>query len=605
LISFDMKQTDVITLLIELLSKSIKPLGYKLKKDEIIVEHPADSRFGDYSTNIAMILAKREKDCHVATAPRNDVSSVEVAGKILDEVLRLSKDDDLIEKADVAGSGFINIYLKNSFLLKQAEVINYEIEFRNKLSEYGKGKTMVIDYSAPNIAKPFGIGHLRSTNIGQAIYNIYKILGWKCIGDNHLGDWGTQFGKLIVAIKKAEILDSRFEILEKNKKINFDELTIENLEKLYIKFHEAAEKDEKLIEEAREWFSKLENGDTEAKVIWQKCIDISILEFNQVYELLGVKIDLALGESFYLPMLAEVIDDCIKAGITKKSEGAVIIEFKDMPAIVLKKTNETTTYLARDLAAIKYRIKQWNPDLIIYEVGSDQNLYFRQVFETAKMLGWVPKEGFEHIGHGLIRWKDGKFSTRKGNTIHLSDVIDKAKEMAVVLANKSNVSKEMTVVEKEEMIQNVAIGAIKFNDLSSDPRKDIIFDWDKIMSLDGDSGPYLQYTYARCQSVLAKTKVLEQKNLDSVPSSINEDERQLLREFYKFEEKIVEAGKRYSPAVVAEYILSVARKFNEFYGKNRIVESDQEAFRIFLTKTTASILHIGLVILGLKPIERM
>ncbi|MFA5827966.1 MAG: arginine--tRNA ligase [Candidatus Shapirobacteria bacterium] len=574
-------QTDIVKQLTEIVSQTISSMGYKIDSDEIIFEHPADSNFGDYSTNIGMILGKREKK-----------NPKVLAQEILVKISAFSQESGLIEKAEVAGNGFINIFLKNEVLLRQAEVINYEIEFRNKLNAYGKGKTVVVDYSAPNIAKPFGIGHLRSTNIGQAIYNIYKFLGWNCIGDNHLGDWGTQFGKLIVAVKKWG-------------KKTVDNMTVDDLEKLYVKFHEEEEKEPGLIEEAREWFSKLENGDSEAKSIWQKCVDISLLEFDRVYDLLGVKIDFAYGESFYLPMLEDVINDCIKKGITRKSEGALIIEFENMPPIILKKTNEATTYLARDLAAIKYRKETWNPDLIVYEVGSDQNLYFRQVFAVAKMLGWMPKDGFKHIGHGLIRWKDGKFSTRKGQTIHLSEVIYRAKEMATAVAEKSSVSKEMTSTEKQEMIQEVAIGAIKFNDLSSDPRKDVIFDWDKIMSLDGDSGPYLQYTYARCQSVLAKTRILEQKNIDSVPLSINEDELQLLREFYKFEEKIIESSCRFSPAVVAEYILSVARKFNEFYGKNRIVESKEEAFRVFLTKTTASIIRIGLVLLGLKPIEKM
>jgi len=576
-----MTKTDTVTRLSEMLWKSVDALGYKIKKENIGIEHPADPTFGDYSTNLAMVLAKQEK-----------LNPKEVAEKISKKITTELEKDDYIEKVEVAGNGFINIYLKNSYLLKLAEVVNYEIEFRNKIGNNGQGKTLVIDYSAPNIAKSFGIGHLRSTDIGQALYNIYKILGWNCIGDNHLGDWGTQFGKLIVAIKKWG-------------EISVNKMAIADLEKLYVKFHEESEKDEGLLEEAREWFSKLENGDTEAKKIWQECIDISLLEFNRVYDVLGVNIDFAYGESFYLPMLNEVIEDCIQKGIATKSDGAIIIEFADMPPIILKKTNETTTYLARDLAAIKYRIKTWKPDLIIYEVGSDQNLYFRQVFEIAKMMGWLPKDGFKHIGHGLIRWKDGKFSTRKGQTIHLSEVIEKAQEMARVVAEKSNVSKEMTGVEKQEMIQDVAIGAIKFNDLSTDPRKDIIFDWEKIMSLEGDSGPYLQYAYARCQSVLLKTKVLEQKNLDSVPEIINEDEKQLLREFYKFDEKIVEAAERYSPSVIAEYILGIARKFNEFYAKNRIVESDQEAFRVFLTKTTSSILRTGLQLLGIKVIEKM
>jgi len=545
-------------------------LNFDVIEDEIKIEHPADVNFGDLSTNIAMSLGNSSKQNPVKIA--NDIKSE------LEKNIKLS---DFIEKIEVAGTGFINFYLKPEYLIKEAEKINYEIEFRNKLNEYGNGKTMVIDYSAPNIAKAFGIGHLRSTNIGQAIYNIYKILGWNCIGDNHIGDWGTQYGKLVAAIKKWSSVKENW--------------TVEDLEKLYVRFHQEEEKDEKLTEEGRENFSKLENGDKEAREIWQKCVDISMVEFDRVYKLLGVKIDFVHGESFYENMLPEVTKEIIDKKITKKSEGAVIIEFDKLPPAMLQKSNGTTTYFTRDMATIKYRLENWKPNLIIYEVGVDQELHFKQVFETAKLMGWVPSEGLVHIAHGLIRWTTGKFSTRKGDTIHLSDVIDKAMEKAKKIAPNNS----------EETIEAVAIGAIKFNDLSGDPKKDVIFDWDKVMNLNGDSGPYLQYTYARCKSVLNKTKVKEQKNIDEIQKDINEDEMALIKEFYKFEEKIVEASTRYSPAVIAEFLLSVARKYNEFYAKNRIIDEKQEDFRIFLTKTTASLLEIGLGLLGIKTVEKM
>ncbi len=554
-----------------------KKAGFDLKDKEIKLEHPDNVDFGDYSTSIAMVLAKELK-----------ANPHEIAERIIENI----NNNEFVEKQEIAGAGFINFYLKPKVMIEEAEVINYDVEFRKKMSDYGQNKTMVIDYSAPNIAKPFGIGHLRSTDIGQSIYNIYKILGWNCIGDNHIGDWGTQFGKLIVAIKKW------------NEK-NLNELTIDDLEKLYVRFHKEAEIDEKLIDEGREWFEKLEKGDKEARDIWQKCIDISMMEFDRVYQLLGVHIDFVHGESFYENMLPGIIKEVTEKGVTKQSEGATIVELKGMPPAMLVKSNETTTYFTRDMATIKYRMKNWNPDLIIYEVGVDQQLHFRQVFETAKLMGWWPKEGMVHVAHGLIRWPTGKFSTRKGDTIHLSDVIDKAMTEAKKIAQKSSVNKEMSATEKEEMIKAVAIGAVKFSDLISDPKKDVIFDWDKIMSLDGDSGPYLQYTYARCKSVLEKSNIKEQKNIDNYPDNINEDEMDLIRQFYRFEEKIVEASTRFSPAVVAEYILSVARKYNEFYAKNRIIGETEEVFRIFLTRVTASIIETGLDLLGIETVEKM
>jgi len=561
----------------KIIIESCRDLKLPVIEEEIKIEHPADVSFGDYSTNIAMILGKQAK-----------INPKELAQQITNSI----DTNEIVEKVGVAGPGFINFYLKPEFLIKEAEKINYQNIFENELGEIGKGKTMVIDYSAPNIAKPFGIGHLRSTDIGQGIYNIYKILGWNCIGDNHIGDWGTQYGKLVASIKKWNEKDLK-------------DLTIDDLERLYVKFHKEAESDEKLIDEGREWFAKLEKGDKEAREIWQKCIDISMVEFDKVYRLLGVKIDFIHGESFYEDKLEEVIKEIIDKGITKKSEGAEIIEFDDMPPAMLQKSNGTTTYFTRDMATIKYRMENWKPNLIIYEVGADQQLHFRQVFKVAEMMDWMPSEGMVHVAHGLIRWPTGKFSTRKGDTIHLSDVIDKAMEKAKEVAEKSTVAKNLTNDEKLEMIESVAIGAIKFNDLSSDPRKDVIFDWDKIMSLDGDSGPYLQYTYARCKSVLTKTKIKEQKNINETPENINDDEMALIKEFYRFEEKIMEASTRFSPAVIAEYLLSVARKYNEFYAKNRIINQEEEIFRVFLTRTTASVLHIGLGLLGIKTIEKM
>ena len=546
---------------------------------EFKLEHPADRQFGDYSTSVAMQIAKEEK-----RNPR------EVAEIILEKILRLAQNDEqpIIKKVEIAGPGFINFYLKDTYLKEAAEKINFETEFRNLMGAYGQGKTVVIDYSAPNIAKPFGIGHLRSTNIGQAIYNLYKLLGWKTIGDNHLGDWGTQFGKLIVAIKKWG---------EKT------ELTVENLEKLYVKFHEEAEKDETLIEQGRAWFEKLEKGDPEAKRIWEECVTISMREFDRVYEMLGVNIDYVLGESFYQDKMGAVVDLVREKNILKKSQGAEIIEFPSMPPVMISKSNETTTYFTRDMATIKYRLDTWKPDLMIYEVGADQDLHFRQLFAVAKMLGW--ECDYTHVAHGLIRWKDGKFSTRKGKTIHLSDIIEGAMTKAQDIADRTEVSKKLTATEREEMIKAVAIGAVKFNDLSSDPKRDIIFDWEQMMSLEGDSGPYLQYTYARCKSVLTKTKVMEQKDIESLPETLTENEREMLRFFYLFEEKILDAAESFNPAIIANYLLEVARAYNEFYAKNKIIGDKNETFRVFLTRTTASLLQTGLGLLGIKTPEKM
>jgi len=560
-----MAETETVKKLNSLLMKAVVEVDKNVSVEMVKLEHPTETKFGDYSTNIAMIMAKQRKE-----------NPVDLAKKIIS----LIKDEEMVKKLDVAGGGFINIFLKKEFLKIEAEKINYEIEFKKNLRKYGMGKTMVIDYSAPNIAKPFGIGHLRSTNIGQAIYNIYKILGWNCIGDNHLGDWGTQFGKMIVALKKWGSKD-------------VDKMTIADLEKLYVKFHSEAEKDITLEDEARLWFAKMEKGDAEARKMWQECVDISMKEFNRIYEMLGVKIDNTYGEAFYEPMLPSVIKDLKDKNLTKKSRGVLIVELNGLTPAMILKSDGATTYFTRDMATVKFRMEKWHPDLIIYEVGSEQELYFKQVFATAKLMGW--DTNFVHIGHGLIRWKEGKFSTRKGDTIHLEEVIDKAMEEAKKIAPDNT----------KEKISAVAIGAIKFNDLASDPKRDVIFDWERVMSMDGNSGPYLQYTYARCMSVLEKTEIIEQKNIEKMPKNINDEEMGLIREFYKFEEKIIEAAERFNPGVMAEYLLTIARKYNEFYGKHRIISEPEETWRIFMTKVTSNILKTGLRLLGIETVEKM
>lgn len=535
---------------------------------EAQVEHPTSNQFGDYTTNIAMILAKELKK-----SP--NIIAMELKSR-LDEIV----DKKIVSKIDIVG-GYINFYLTTDYLIKEIENFN--------LSKYGQGKTVVVDYSAPNIAKPFGIGHLRSTNIGQAIYNIYQALGWKCIGDNHLGDWGTQFGKMIVALKHWGPKDE-----------NYENLKIADLEKLYVQFHDEAEKDETLKKEGQQWFAKLEQGDSEARKIWQNCVDVSLKEFNRVYDLLGVKIDFAHGEAFYEPMLKDIVGQLKDANITKESQGALIVEFSDLPPAILQKSDGATTYFTRDMATIKYRLDEWKPDLCIYEVGSEQVLHFKQVFKAAEMMGWTKSMALYHLPHGLIRWSTGKFSTRKGDTIHLQQIIDKAMEGAKNLADTSQINKNLTNDEKADMVRKVAIGAIKFTDLTSDPRKDIIFDWDRMMDLSGDSGPYLQYTYARCQSVLGKaTKAINNQ------ADYNQDELALIQELFKYEEKVVDAADKYNPSIIAEYLLSVARKYNEFYGKYRIIGQPEESHRLWLTSITANTLKSGLGLLGIETVEKM
>ena len=543
------------------------------------LETPKLSSFGDYATNAALLAGKKLNQ-----------PPVHVAQKIKEELSLLSS-LSFIEEIKVAPPGFINFYLKPNFLLKASEEI---ISSRERLvSKTGEGKTVIIDYSSPNIAKPFGVGHLRSTIIGQALYNLYSFLGYKVIGDNHLGDWGTQFGVLIRQVK-----------LKSPERI--EDLTIEDLEKLYVEFHREAEKNPRLKEEAREWFKKLEEGDREAREIWQAIVDLSMKEFSRVYKMLGVSFDVSLGESFYQDKMAAVINDAQKKGLLCESRGAKVIFLpgKKTPAMLVK-SDGATTYLLRDLAAIKYRQERWQPHLIIYEVGADQTFYFQQLFSVASLLGYCLPESLVHVAHGMILGLEGKFSTRSGKTIHLEAVLEEAIKRARKLTAEAGVAKKLSLKEQEKVAQAVGIGAVKYNDLKQNPRTDIIFNWEKMLTLEGNSGPYLQYTAARCFSVLEKSRRRSLENLPKI--QLNQEELAIIKLSCHWDEVMVEAAQKFSPNLVADFLYQLAQKYNHFYNQHQILQKDaeRESLRLGLTALTAKILEEGLGILGLEVLRKM
>ena len=556
----------------------------KVVASDLVLEFPEDERFGDYSANFAM---RRWQDFGFKN-PREFANFL---------AKKLQKDKDLakiVSKIEVAGPGFINFFLKKEFFIEELKRILKE---KNKYGSIiiGKGKTVVIDYSSPNIAKPFGIGHLRSTIIGQALYNIYKFLGFKCIGDNHLGDWGTQFGKLIVAVKKWG-----------EKKIG--DYSIEDLEELYIKFHKEVEKNPKIEEEGREWFKKLEEGDKEAKKIWRAFVKISLKEFTKIYKLLGIKIDYALGESFYEEMLKDIIKEAKEKKIAIESQGALIIKYShnELPPAMILKSDGATTYLTRDLATVKYRLKKWKPDLIIYEIGVDQELHLKQLFRAVELLGW-DKTKFFHVAHGLYRKTTGKFSTRRGETIHLEEVLKEAILRAREIVQNSETGRGLSEEEKEKVAKMVGIGAVKYNDLSQHYSKDIVFDWEKILNLKGNSAPYLQYTFVRCQSVLRKVKFKTlPKKIEAIDFNLEEED--ILREIYKFPEIVHEAAERFSPNLICNFIFDLAQKYNFFYDLHPILKAKTEELKIFrlaLTMAVAQVLKNSLNLLGISAPEKM
>jgi len=549
---------------------------------EIDLASPELEVHGDYSTNVALRLAKKEGQNPQVTA--NEL------------VEKLQKDTDLrkiVAKIEVAGPGFINFWLADEVLSQNLKEITEKGE-KYGTSEEGAGKTVVIDYSSPNIAKRFGIGHLRSTVIGQALYNLYKYLGYKVIGDNHLGDWGTQFGTLLYQID--------------NKQLTVNKLTVDELEGLYVDFNKKAESSPELWDEARAWFKKLEDGDEQARKIWKTVVDISIAEFNRVYEELGVKIDYAFGESFYEDKMPVVIKELRNKNLVKKSEGAGIVEFPELSPAMVTKSDGTTTYFTRDLATIKYRIETWDPTLFIYEVGSDQVLHFRQVFATAKLLGWNDVRHYEHVAHGLIRFLHGKMSTRSGETVKLEGVLNEAVNKAKSIIEKSETGRGLDNSEKDKVAESVGIGAVKYFDLMHHPASDIIFDWSKLFVLEGNSGPYLQYTVARTNSVLAKFKTQNVKVKISTQKSKlqkNNEELQVLRTLIHFTDVIDLAAKSFSPNLLANYLFDLAQKYNNLYNQHRIIGGDNEDFRIALTAGVGQVLKNGLGILGIETPERM
>ncbi len=572
-------KTSLLTKMQKEIEKMIKNATEEFSLGDFFVDVSLskNQEHGDYCSGISLKIAKETGQ-----------SPIEVAQKITHKILQA--EDSRIEKIEVVTPGFINFFLSKKYLKSQlVEIMDKKESYGSNKS--GKGQILVIDYSSPNIAKSFGVGHLRSTIIGQSIYNIYKFLGWECIGDNHLGDWGTQFGKLIYQIKKSQLADK------------IDNLSIGDLEKLYVSFHRELNDNPEMEDLGREWFKRLESGDEEAKKIWKACVDISIKEFNRIYQILGVEIDVALGESFYRDKTQEIIDELKDKKVAKKSRGALIVEFNDdnLPPLILVKSDGTTTYFARDLATIKYRVQRWNPDLIIYEVGSDQSLYFKQLFEVMKTLDWTQAK-LVHVAHGLVRWKHGKFSTRKGETIHLEEILNETIERARKIIDSSATSSDLTESERSKIAEIVGVGAVKYNDLSQHYSRDILFDWDKMLNLKGNSAPYIQYTFTRTEAVISKIGNIE---TDFNFNEINDREERILKKVRLFPYIVDEAGKSFSPNLICNFLFELSQDYNLMYGKDRIIGSDKENQRVAITKAVNQVIKNGLNLLGIEAPSKM
>lgn len=460
-------------------------------------------------------------------------------------------------------------------------------------SEEGKGKTIVIDYSSPNIAKPFHVGHLRSTVIGSALYKIFEKMGYECVGVNHLGDWGTQFGKLIEAYK---LWGSKEEVEEKG---------ISELTRIYVKFHEEAEKDPSLDDRARAWFVKMQDGDEEAITLWKWFYDISIKEFERVYEKLGVKFDYYTGESFYNDKMAAIVDELKEKKLLTESNGAMIVDLEDakMPPCLIIRTDGGTLYATRDITAAIYRKNTYDFDKCIYVTAIDQNLHFAQWFKVIEKMGYDWSKDLVHVPFGLVSLEDGKLSTRKGKVVLMEDLLDEAVKKTMGIINDKNPD----LPDKEEVAKEVGIGAVIFDDLYNGRIKDIVFSWDRMLNFDGETGPYVQYTHARACSVLKKAGYV--KGTAPIDYSVLTDDASVdvCKMLANYSAKIKEAASRYEPSVIARYLVDLSQAFNKFYHDNVILTDDENVrnARLAVVDAVRLVIKSGLEILGIKSPERM
>lgn len=497
---------------------------------------------------------------------------------------------DIVEKLEVKGA-YLNFFLKKDLFVKSM------IENADKedfgASKEGNGKTICIDYSSPNVAKNFHVGHLRTTIIGNSLYKIYSKLGYKVERINHLGDWGTQFGKLIVAYKNW------------GSKEDVERDGVAELMRLYIKFHDEAANDETLNDQAREWFSQMEQGNEEALSIWQWFVDISLKEYKGTYNLLGMEFDHYLGESFYRDKTADVVKRLQDANLLEESEGAKIVnldEYNMAPCLIMKKDG-SSIYATRDLAAIFYRKKTWNFDKCLYVTGQEQKLHFAQVFKVVELLGneWA-KDSLVHIPYGLVSLEGAKLSTRSGNIIYAEDILRQAIEKVKETMNEKNPDLE----DKDEIARIVGVGAIIFHDLYNQRIKDVSFKWDKVLNFDGETGPYVQYTYVRCASILRNVAYDENAVIDY--NLILDDEAiALLKEINKFPQVVRDAAEKYEPCVIARFAMDVAQSFSRFYNADRVNVEDENLrnARVKLVSITKRTLKDALALLGVDCPEQM
>lgn len=562
---------DLKTALAETIAKAAElPAGQVAE----MIETPPDPKMGD----AALPCFKLAKELRKAPP----VIAQELAEKI--------EAPDFVERVEVAG-GYLNFFYDRKFYAESVLGALGAAGENWGRSEIGAGKTVVIDYSSVNIAKPFHIGHLSSTAIGSALYKIYKYLGYNVVGVNHLGDWGTQFGKLIAAYK----------MWGNDDEINRD--SVSAMLKLYVRFHEEAEKDESLNEQGRAWFKKIEDGDEEALRIFGWFKELTLREAKRVYALLDVQFDSFAGESFYNDKIPAVLDELRGKKLLEQSEGAWVVRLDEegLPPAIILKSDGTTLYATRDLAAAEYRKKTYDFYKNLYVVAYQQNLHFKQLFAVLKKMGHEWASGCEHVAFGMVSLEDGTMSTRKGKIVLLEDVLKKAVEKTLAVIEEKNPG----LADKEQVASDIGIGAVIFSTLSQSRIKDITFSFDRVLNYDGETGPYVQYTHTRCASVLARH---QDTGADADLSVLeNDDAFAVLKLLAAFPQTIVAASEKNEPFYVTRYLLDLAQAFNKYYYEYRIIDDNaaQTNARVALTRAVKDTLKTGLKLLGIKAPNKM
>lgn len=555
------------------LSNALAVDGLTVQDVENALETPKEAKLGD----ICLPCFKFARTMHIAPPA--------IAQKLLPRVESLP----FVEKVEVVG-GYLNVFFDRNTVAQMALASANDDKVGS--SDEGAGKTICIDYSSVNIAKPFHIGHLSTTVIGGALYRIFEHLGYNVVGINHLGDWGTQFGKLIVATNKWSSLE---EVAQNDEYF---------LNKLYVRYHQEAEEHPEMDDEARAWFKRIEDGDKEATAYFDVFKKVTMKAVGKIYDRLKIKFDSYAGESFYNDKMQPCLDILKDKGLLVESDGAQVVNLDDygMPPCLLVKADGATLYATRDIAAAYYRKKTYDFYKCLYVVAYQQNLHFKQLFQVLKLMDFAGADDMEHVAFGMVSMEDGSMSTRKGHVVWLQEVLDKAVEKARAI----NEEKNPDTKNKDEIAESVGVGAVVFSALWNNRIKDIVFSYDKVLNFDGETAPYVQYTYARCASALRKGGDIDFDNMDL--SAITTDEGyDVIKSVITFGDSVRLAAKLREPCYVTRHVVDLAEKFNRFYIDHRILVDDAPTrnARLALTKAVGNVICCGLGLLGISAPSEM